>query len=200
MPWLKLDDAIDGHEKVAPLGPLGFALHIKALLYAARNLTDGFVPAAKARTLVDLSGVKVAGDDPDGRGSLEPGGARYGTPDVGELIAVLVDAGLWEIDRERRGYVLHDFLDFNPPAAEVKAEREKAAARMRELRARRRSERSSAERSPEQDPNNGRSSATPEPGPDPERDDLEVDHPPSSPPERNPEVGSRASAGEEGLR
>ena len=45
--WARLDDAIlDNPEEIIAAGPLGFALHVAAITWCARNLTDGFIPQA----------------------------------------------------------------------------------------------------------------------------------------------------------
>lgn len=44
----------------------------------------------------------------------------------------LLDAGVWE--RNGSGFLVHDYLDYQPSKEEVLAEREKAAERMRRLR------------------------------------------------------------------
>lgn len=62
MPWVRIDDGMPQHPKVAAAGPLAFALQIAGLCYCNRNLTDGFIPRAVARTLLDWEYV-----DPDGR-------------------------------------------------------------------------------------------------------------------------------------
>jgi len=49
MPWLKIDDGMVEHLKVASLSDAAFRAHIEALSFAARNLTDGEIPAAVAK-------------------------------------------------------------------------------------------------------------------------------------------------------
>lgn len=101
MTWARLDDHMDEHPKVQRVGPLGLYLQVRAILYAARNLTDGFVPEAKARELA-FAATAVGGD-------------------VGDLIAAMVREGLWE--PVAGGYRVHDYLEYNPSRAEVLAER-----------------------------------------------------------------------------
>ncbi len=101
MPYLNVDDHMDEHPKVVGLSHPAFRLYVTAMLYAARNLTDGAVPKAKAR---------------------EWAAARYATE--------LVDAGLWHdvgkgctrpaVDpptcRETGvdgSYLVHDYLEWN---------------------------------------------------------------------------------------
>jgi hypothetical protein len=105
--WVRLDDGFAEHPKMEAAGPLGLALHVAALCYCARHLTDGFVPAGKVPRLLDLPAWrKVAG--------------------------TLVDAGAW--DEVDGGYQLHDYLHYQPSRAEVEADRAKARDRMRRRR------------------------------------------------------------------
>jgi hypothetical protein len=47
--WVKLDDRMPEHVKVASLGDRAFRAHIEALCYCAGSLTDGFIPEAVAK-------------------------------------------------------------------------------------------------------------------------------------------------------
>jgi hypothetical protein len=51
MSWARLDDAMLDNAKVIMAGPLGFALHVAAITWCARNLTDGRIPKARAHML-----------------------------------------------------------------------------------------------------------------------------------------------------
>jgi hypothetical protein len=134
MPWVRLDDGFADHPKVERAGPLAGWLHVVAMCYCARHLTDGRVPKVKARRLADI-----------------PQPARH--------IAALVEAGLWHEDGA--DYVLHDFLDYQPARAEVEAERKAARDRMAKARSNKR--RSSPEQSANVPANNQRSSGNPDP-------------------------------------
>ena len=108
MAWVKLDDTFVEHPKVLAAGPLAAWLHVCAISYCNRNLTDGLVPKAVASRLADVSGP-----------------AKH--------IASLVREGLWiEQDHE---YLLHDYLEYQPSRAQVEAEREAAKKRMASSRA-----------------------------------------------------------------
>lgn len=131
MSWVKIDDQFADHPKIAQAGPLGLAVYVAGLCYSARYLTDGFIPHASAE--------RFAGSSP-------------------ELRAKLVDLSLW--DETDGGYLIHDYLDYNPPAAKVKAEREAAKARMNQNRDKKRQ---FSESSPEVRPNNNRSSSEVQP-------------------------------------
>lgn len=126
MPWVRLDDAILDNVKILNVGPLGLALHIAGITYSARNLTDGFVPFSKAATLIDFSGVQCDSVNPaclpaHGRKQSMCGSVVV----VDDVIQALINEDLWDVDTARGGYVIHDYLDYNPSKADVLAERAK---------------------------------------------------------------------------
>jgi hypothetical protein len=99
MSWLKLDDSMPEHPKVAALSDAAFRHHVGGLAYCARLLTDGFIPdkiageITTAKTLAELSSEQLPGRAP-----------------------------LWE--KADRGWMVHDYLDYNPSREEVEAQRE----------------------------------------------------------------------------
>ena len=124
MTWLKIDDGFAEHRKIAGLTDGAFRMHVAGLCYAARNETDGFVPVAVAKAL---------------------GGSE-------RKAAELISAGLWHLaggetlacapcDRaleatrwSASGWVIHDFLQFNPSAADARRKRDEARTRMTAIR------------------------------------------------------------------
>ena len=46
-----MEDTFCEHPKVETLADLPFRLHVKAICYANRNLTDGFIPTVAARAM-----------------------------------------------------------------------------------------------------------------------------------------------------
>lgn len=86
------------HPKLRACEPLARYLFVVGLCHVAEFLTDGFVAEADAL-------------------ELAKGLARRPTV----LIQQLVKAGLWHA--EPGGYRVHDYLDYNPSAAEEKAKR-----------------------------------------------------------------------------
>jgi len=44
VPWVRFDDQFTVHRKVDGLSDAAFRLHVAAIFWSARNLTDGFVP------------------------------------------------------------------------------------------------------------------------------------------------------------
>jgi hypothetical protein len=103
--WVRLDDGFADHPKVLSIGKTALAVHVWAICYCARHLTDGFV------SLGALSGCPWVSK----RSALESALGR------------LEGAGLWK--RQGNGFEINDYLDFNPTAAKVKAKRAAAAER-----------------------------------------------------------------------
>lgn len=146
-------------EVILGLRDRAYRLHNSALIYCARNLTDGDLTARAVKVLAAILNVPVKG-----------------------AIAELVTAGLWE-KRPDGAFFVPMYLAMNPPAEVVEREREKARKRMADLRARRAGvdeppspEGGSRERSPEHTPE--RSRAVPPP-PSPDLGVLEVQAPTS---------------------
>lgn len=54
MPWVKLTDKLDESEKLAAISDASFRLWVLSIAYANRKLTDGHVPASRARILTAL--------------------------------------------------------------------------------------------------------------------------------------------------
>lgn len=93
MSWARLEDSFPDHPKVAALSDTEFRLHVTAICYASRYHTDGHIPAAAIRVL-------------------------RGTPKTADQ---LVRAGVWETAGD--GWMIHDFLDYNPSRDEALAKR-----------------------------------------------------------------------------
>jgi hypothetical protein len=105
--WVRTPDELFEREDVLAIGLDAVVLHLAALGYSNRNLTDGRVPQAKARTL-------VAVDEPTA------------------LVARLVDAGWWTATDG--GYQLVYLQNLQPSRAEVEAKREATARRQARFR------------------------------------------------------------------
>lgn len=97
MTWLRIDDSFATHPKIIGLSTRAFRVHVEALVYCARHLTDGIVPKA----------------------------AQKCTKSVREE---LQNAGLWAVD-EVGNVIIHDFLEWNPSAASIRAKRERDSER-----------------------------------------------------------------------
>lgn len=157
MAWVRLDDQFPDHPKLAAAGPVAGWVYVSGLCYAARYLTDGFVPETIA--------LRFAGSSP-------------------EILANLVEASLF--DRVNGGYQIHDFLDYNPPAGKVKAERDAAKARMQRKNAPKQG--ASSEIQPKFGRNSGEIQPSRTPSPSPIQRDEGLARPPaaSPPPSQEP--------------
>ena len=139
MPWVKVDDHFDEHPKLARVGPLGWGVWLAGLAYCNRNLTDGFIPWAKARSLCSFDAV----DDDGTLWRLGRTSGMSGDDIESEwVIGLLIEAGLWdEVDNGRGrvdGYRIHDYDQYQPSKADVLAEREANARRQSAFRDRKR--------------------------------------------------------------
>lgn len=113
MPWVRKDDRMPWHRKVAPLSDAAYRLLDEAICWSSSNLTDGRIGAAELATISKRGKAKLA--------------------------AELVSRDLWHTadmacpsehcpPAGPDGWVIHDFWDYNPSKAEVLAERERKAA------------------------------------------------------------------------
>jgi hypothetical protein len=101
---LKFDDQFPIHRKVHGLTDAAFRLHVEAIFWCARNLTDGF----------------IAQDD---LGSV----SRFRRPEG--YVAELVRRGAWDI--ADGGWMIHGYLEWQQPRSkvlQVREERRKAGA------------------------------------------------------------------------
>ncbi|MHC3427227.1 hypothetical protein [Streptomyces sp. DT18] len=115
MPWVRLDDRFPSHRKVALLSDRAFRLYVSGLCWCSENLTEGRISDRELPLVAPrLRGMKAATAD-------------------------LEAAGLW--DRVEGGWMVHDYLEYNPDRARVKADRESNAARQKAYRDRKRAER-----------------------------------------------------------
>ncbi|MFJ7999027.1 hypothetical protein ACIQ7D_18030 [Streptomyces sp. NPDC096310] len=126
MPWVRLDDRFPSHRKVALLSDRAFRLYVSALCWCSENLTEGAISKRELPVVARLRGMNKA---------------------VTELEA----AGLW--DRTPDGWMVHDYLEYNPDRARVKADRESNAARQKAWRDRKRAEREAKRAAEEADRN-----------------------------------------------
>ena len=99
MTWAKIDDNLHGHPKAIAAGLEALGLWTLSLSWSSAYLTDGFIPDEQVPRL---------------------GGNA-------DIAAKLITAGLWA--RFDGGYQIHDFLEYNPSAEEVKEQRATNAER-----------------------------------------------------------------------
>lgn len=104
MAWFRIDDGFADHPKVIRAGNAAVGLWVRCGAYSSRYLTEGHVAPELVNTYA--------------------GNRRE--------VDRLIDTRLWIPNGD--GFVIPDFLEFNPSAEQVLAER--AAARERQRRAR----------------------------------------------------------------
>ena len=127
MSWTRIDDQFSDHPKLVSAGPIAMALQVAAFNYCSRFLTDGAIPGAFAeqkakqtleQVLKHLLSDRLITDQ------LILGGIDDKVKPE-SLIQVMLDHGLWE--KTQTGYMVHDFLEYNPSKAQVLEERQKRA-------------------------------------------------------------------------
>lgn len=125
MPWVRFDDQFPIHRKVDGLSDAAYRLHTSAIFWCARNLTDGFVSRE------DLDGVTARVRTPERfasecvkRGTWH----EAGTPCASEKCPPAPDG--------ETGWVIHDYWEYQPSKEQVLHDREKAAERQANWRAR----------------------------------------------------------------
>ena len=106
MTWIKLEDSFPDHPKIAALSDRAFRVHISALCYCGKYLTNGVIPAPIANKICVNNGSRI--------------------------IKRLVEIGLWS--RVEGGYEINDYLKYQ--TSKEQAEMEKETNRLRAARAR----------------------------------------------------------------
>ena len=109
MAWAKLDDQFVEHPRISRLSDKAFRLHVASICHASRKLTDGHISDTDARVLRALTRTQ----------------ARH--------IDELLEAGVWT-ENGGTGWMIRDYLDYNPPADQVKERRRKWAERQQRHR------------------------------------------------------------------
>lgn len=106
MTWFRLDDSFHSHPKVLAAGNAAVGLFVRCGTYSAEHLTEGFVPSEVA--------------------------LMYGNR---KLTSRLVEVGLWTpAPGVPPGWVMPDYLDYNPSKEQVESDRAGAAERQRRAR------------------------------------------------------------------
>jgi hypothetical protein len=134
MGWIRVSDDFYDNDKFGEVGPLGVALHLAALGFCNRKLSDGYFKKNKARLLLDFDGISIT----TFQGEMCSGGVD-GDDAAKLVIEWMVAADLWHPyghdcdschDRADGGepaaneYLIHDYLKFQPSRAEVEAKLE----------------------------------------------------------------------------
>src|SRR3954447_13701245 len=102
MTWVRLDDEFYEHDKIIALSDAAFRLWANALGFCNRKLTDGFLQANAVGLLTTHRNPRT-------------------------LVAELVTQWLWE--PVSGGYLVHDYLKYQPTKAKVLHDREQNAKR-----------------------------------------------------------------------
>jgi hypothetical protein len=100
MTWVNLDDQMPNHPKIIGLSDGAFRLHVSAIIYANRFLTDGIIRG-------------------DVVGSLMP---KYRRTYLDEL----VERALW-VEIAAGVYEIHDYLDWNKSRIEIEKRKQARA-------------------------------------------------------------------------
>lgn len=111
MPWARFEDDYLSNRKLVTLSTAAIALDMAGIIYSARELRDGVLSAADVHVVTSLIHIR-----------------KWQV-----LAAELVDAHRWH-PREEGGFVIHDYLDYQPSRQQILAER--AAGRDRKRRER----------------------------------------------------------------
>ncbi len=130
MPYLNLDDSYPDHPKIEGLTDAAYRLHGSAMFYAARFRLDGYLTAGQLRARLRWS-QRTEAELVDGFLMHKPGDpcpSRHCPADDG------------------RRYRLHDFFQWNKSRDWWDEEREKAAKRKADWKARRDTEERESER------------------------------------------------------
>lgn len=113
MPWVRFDDQYPIHRKVAGLTDAAFRLHSAAIFWCARNGTDGFVPEE------DLDQVCAQVRDPS-RFAAECVRRR-----AWHQAAHGCKSEMCPEPRDEPGWVIHDYLEYQPTKDETEAAQKK---------------------------------------------------------------------------
>jgi hypothetical protein len=120
MTWVRFDDLFPIHRKVAGLSDSLYRLHTEAIFWCARNTTDGVIRKTELAQISARSTAKRAAN-------LVEAGVWH---TAGDLCTgckeALADAGTPE---PRDGWVIHDYLVFQPSRSKVVHERQAKAER-----------------------------------------------------------------------
>jgi hypothetical protein len=126
MPWVRLDEAFATDPKVVEAGPLALAMQVAGLCYCNRHLTDGRIPKPIASMLLDFSGLGMRMWHGELMGAGEDASWEL-------VVGDLIGAGMWhepghdcgDCPEIESGYVIHDYLEYQPSKAQVLENREK---------------------------------------------------------------------------
>ena len=119
MPWARFDERFPTHRKVRRLSDAAFRLHVSAICWGCEYLTNGHISPADIKDITELRKVEHVATElvESGRWHL-PG---HNCPSL----------HCWDISD---GWLIHNFLEFNPSKQEVEQKRRADAERKRKGR------------------------------------------------------------------
>lgn len=109
MGWARFDDGYLDHPKILEVGPWAELLDMRAVIWCAKYDTDGLVTRVALKRL----GREI--------------------PKVSTRVRGLVDVGRW-LSNEGGGWLVHDFLKYNPSKAQRENDRESGRVRQASYR------------------------------------------------------------------
>lgn len=118
MTWSRFDDAARKHPKSLMAGNEAWGLWCAAIMYCNQYGTDGFIPDAALATEVLPC-------------PITPAKAKKLARQLCEARLDPSKPGLFVRDDARKGYIVHDFLDWNPSKAELDEKRRRDRERKR---------------------------------------------------------------------
>jgi hypothetical protein len=131
MPWVRFDDQYPIHRKVSGLSDRAFRLHATAVFWSSRNGTDGFVDAGdlddvcprvrQAERFAAECVIRRLWHLADEKCDSAKCPAHVDNRPAGESGAV----------DNRRGWIIHDYLEYQPSARKVSDDRKAKAERQR---------------------------------------------------------------------
>lgn len=101
MSWIKLDDQWMDHPKIIRAGRDARDIWLASITWCAKHLTDGYFPTELLPSLAVMAGVDVANCQTFAR--------------------TLLDLCLWDATDD--GYIVHDYLDYNPTKEQTETNR-----------------------------------------------------------------------------
>jgi hypothetical protein len=114
MTWCKFDDRYPTNRKIRPLSDAAFRLDVSGICWASENTTDGHIPPDDLDTVSDVKRPTIAAAELVRRGRWHAAGHTCTTCQPIEA-----------------GWIIHDYLSYNPTAAKVQHERDAKAERQR---------------------------------------------------------------------
>jgi hypothetical protein len=107
MPWVRIEDDYLANGKVAKLSPHARLLDLCGIIHSARELRDGYLTADEVKAIAVT--IRV----------------RRWEPAAAELVSV----NRWRVERD--GWMIHDYLRYQPSRERVLAQREADRQRKR---------------------------------------------------------------------